>query len=240
MITEFKLFLKNSALGRALYGPIGYLYVKFYKDAQRKRAMKKYAYTNLKYIMEISEKENIKVMPIFGTLLGFIREGDFIKHDYDIDLGVLPSMQPSELAQILVEKYGFQFIQGLAYHGQVTEFTVTLHGLSTDFFFLQNHDDVTRTISYYWKSDGGYTDPRQNNVKYVERKQITDLKPLFIKDIKVMVPVDVETELEAIYGKGWRIPDPHFTDKENRKVIHVKDYGYTVTYSDIINNRIPS
>ncbi len=36
MITEFKLFLKYSALGRALYGPIGYLYTKFYKDAQRK------------------------------------------------------------------------------------------------------------------------------------------------------------------------------------------------------------
>lgn len=239
MINEFKKFMKSSALGRALYSPIGYCYRKFYKDPQRRRKLKETGWNNLQYIYKIAEKEGFQVMPIFGTLLGFVRDGGFMPHDNDIDLGVLQGKTAKEVVQLLVEKYGFQFNQGLAYHGVVTEFSVIYKGLSMDFFFLENHDDVTRTTSYYWKPEGNYTDPRQNNVKYIERKQINELKPFKVGGVEVQIPLDAEGELEAIYGNGWKVPDPNFTDSGNNKVVHVSDFGYAVTYKDIINNNIP-
>ena len=137
MLYKLKTFLKSNKVGRAIYEPIGYIYRKYYKDPQRLRQMKKYGYETLRYIMEISEKEGWDVIPIFGTLLGFIREGDFIKHDNDIDLAVAPGHDPKQMAQTLVEKYGLKFGQALSYHGKVTEFSVEHHGISIDFFSLK-------------------------------------------------------------------------------------------------------
>lgn len=238
MLYKFKTFLKSNKFGRAIYEPIGYIYRKYYKDPQRLRQMKKYGYDSLRYIMEISEKEGWDVMPIFGTLLGFIREGDFIKHDNDIDLVVAPGHDPKQMAQILVEKYGLKFDQALSYHGQVTEFSVEHHGISIDFFFFEEEGNKTRVSAYFWNSNEPYTDARQNNVQFVYHPKIEAFKYIDIKGISVKVPTNSEEFLYCEYGKGWNIPDPNYVDNDRPGKVLVKDYGYSHTYEEFINNKI--
>ena len=238
MLYKLKTFLKSNKLGRSIYEPIGRIYRKYYKDPQRLRLMKKYGYENLRYIMEISEKEGWDVMPIFGTLLGFIREGDFIKHDNDIDLAVAPDHDPKLMAQTLVDKYGFKFGQALSYHGKVTEFSVEYNGLSTDFFFFQKHESDIRLSTFTWRSTEPYTNPRQNNVQFVKHPFIEDFKKITIKDIEVKVPTNSEEFLYYEYGKGWRVPDPTYVDGDRPGRIVMQDYGYSHTYEDLINDNI--
>lgn len=238
MLYKFKTFMKSNRLGRSLYEPIGYIYRKYYKDPQRLRNMKKYGYESLRRIMEISELENWDVMPIFGTLLGFIREGDFIKHDNDIDLAVAPGYDPKVMAKILVEKYGFKFGQALSYHGKVTEFSIEHNGLSIDFFFFENCEDKIRVSAYFWKSTEAYTDPRQNNVQYVYHPRIESFKYIDIKGVKVKVPTNSEDFLYYEYGKSWNIPDPSYVDNDRPGKVILKDYGYSLTYEEFMNDKI--
>jgi len=56
------------------------------RGLKNKYLNKKIAEENLKLFKQIADKYNLKLILAYGTLLGAIREGDFITHDYDIDL----------------------------------------------------------------------------------------------------------------------------------------------------------
>ena len=43
----------------------------------------------LRDAVEVGKNLNVKPFLLYGTLLGYVREGSFIKHDFDIDLGLL-------------------------------------------------------------------------------------------------------------------------------------------------------
>jgi hypothetical protein len=42
-----------------------------------------------------------ELFPISGTLLGFVRENDFLKHDYDLDLGVMNDACPDSFTTLV-------------------------------------------------------------------------------------------------------------------------------------------
>ena len=54
-----------------------------------KQIDKKIAFDNLKVVAEIMNKSDLKWGPVYGTLLGIIRDNDFITWDEDIDLFIL-------------------------------------------------------------------------------------------------------------------------------------------------------
>jgi len=60
----------------------------------RKRLDPEVARENLFLLNEVLTGTNIAYGLIFGTLLGAIREGQFIAHDEDIDLYVLDEYKP--------------------------------------------------------------------------------------------------------------------------------------------------
>lgn len=242
MLNKIKTILKSSEFGRSIYEPIGYVYRKYYKDPQRLRKMRKYGFKNLCYILEIADKEGWNIIPIFGTLLGFVREGDFIKHDNDIDLAVAPGIDPKVLAKILVEKYGFEFDQALAYHGEVTEFSVKYNGLGVDFFFMKDFETELRVAVYSWNKEEAYTDARQNNVKWVKHPLISDYRLVNIRGISVKIPQNAEDLLYYEYGEDWRIPrKPGSAPKPGGQPgkILLDDYGYSVTYAELLSDKIP-
>lgn len=239
VLNKFKVILKSSKLGRSIYEPLGYIYRKYYKDPQRLRKMKKYGYKNLQYILEIADKEDWNVVPIFGTLLGFVREGNFITNDNDIDLAVMPGLDPKVLAKTLVEKYGFEFDQALAYHGEVTEFSVKYNGLGTDFFFMKDFKTELRIAVYSWNKNELYTDARQNSVKWVKHPQISDYRIIDIYGISVRVPQNAEDILYFEFGENWRVPDPTYNGVGQPGKIQLDDYGYSVTYDELLNDKIP-
>lgn len=237
MLVKFKLFFKKSAFGRYLYPLIGRVY-RLYKVPARRRKLKETGYENLKYIIEVAEKEGIQVIPIFGTLLGLVRDKGFIPGDEDIDLAVLPGPSPKEMALTFIEKYGFHFNQALSYHGTVTEFSLIYNGLSTDFFFLEETETDMRTATYSWNECESYTDPRQNNVSLVVLPKIKEQINTIVHGIEVKIPSNSEDVLFALYGSGWKVPDPNFTEDSRPGRIAKDDFGYTVTLNELTADRI--
>lgn len=146
------------------------------------------AFQNLKDVSIVLEKHNIPLAPCFGTLLGIIRDRDFIEWDEDIDLMVL-SENKEELLDAFwdMREIGFDVIrQDRCYH----TLSVMRNGEYIDFNIMDRVSPELRT-----DYGGGF---------FFE-KHLTNLIEWDFKGLKVMIPKDCEEYLDFMYG-DWRTP----------------------------------
>ena len=133
----------------------------------------------------------------YGTLLGCIREGDFIAYDDDVDVCFLADAEGLEGA---AEEFK-TVVSTLREHGQkvavdsCAQFHWGLEGTSLDVFMAWMEGDRL----YMFNAGGEFP-----------RTQIEPLVPHRFKGREVLIPKDPEALLELIYGPGWKIPDPSF------------------------------
>ena len=76
---------------------------------------------NLLDVKEVLDEENIVFWLFYGTLLGAVRDGDFIKHDTDTDLGFY--FESKEGFHLIVEKLirkGFKLIRTTCYDNLIS------------------------------------------------------------------------------------------------------------------------
>lgn len=146
------------------------------------------AKSNLLLFNKIAKSNDFKFTIFYGTLLGAIREHNFIKNDTDIDV---VSADEEGLLNIIPElqKEGFLFIR------YYTSKTRTVYSFSKD--------DVY--IDVYLARKAG------ENKYFLEGAKIP---ASFIEEFTTMdflgesfaIPVEYEKILVMLYGKDWRIP----------------------------------
>lgn len=146
------------------------------------------AFQNLKDVAEILNKHNIPVAPCFGTLLGIIRDNDFIDWDEDIDLMVLSENKEKLLDSFWdMREIGFEFIRHeRCYH----TLSVMRNGEYIDFNIMDSVSPELRT-----DYGGGF---------FFE-KHLTHLIDWNFKGLTVKIPKDYEECLTFMYG-DWRTP----------------------------------
>lgn len=146
------------------------------------------AFQNLKVVAEILNKHNIPVAPCFGTLLGIIRDNDFIDWDEDIDLMVLSENKEELLDSFWdMREIGFEFIRHeRCYH----TLSVMRNGEYIDFNIMDSVSPELRT-----DYGGGF---------FFE-KHLTHLIDWNFKGLTVKIPKDYEEYLTFMYG-DWRTP----------------------------------
>jgi len=159
---------------------------------------KKIAIDNLITLRDILESENINWWLTDGTLLGLYREGDFIKHDTDTDIGIeWTTFTKSALRKILDKGFKIQHMFGLWKNS--FEITLEKSGLRTDFFFFYTEGD-----RYYHSSFDHFTQVGCIRYDY-------DYKPFGTKWTKFLgedfkIPEDPLLFIETKYGFEWRTP----------------------------------
>ena len=166
--------------GRFYYKPINiYLGIK--------QINRDVAFDNLKILLNILEKNNVLISPALGTLLGIIRDNNFIEWDEDIDLFVLEEDKDKLLNAFWdLKKEGFDLVRveraGLLY-------SVIRNGEYIDFYIMEKLSPELRGSA---------------DIFMLER-HLTDLIDWDFRGITIKIPKDYEEFLNLRYG-NWRIP----------------------------------
>ena len=154
-------------------------------------------------------KNKFKWFVISGTFLGLVREGDFLKHDYDIDIGIhyedllldeiIAKINNTNFFLIRKIEYVFQgYFKKDKYIKSIPRRLVLIKvihrtGLNIDLFIHYREKGIC------WH---GSTYHRWNNHQF-------ELKKYFLKGLEVLGPKDADLYLTENYG-SWRIPVTNF------------------------------
>jgi phosphorylcholine metabolism protein LicD len=152
-----------------------------------KKINREIAKKNLLALKKCFDSNNLSFGLIYGTLLGAVREKNFIEHDEDTDIFILYENQ-SLLFDLLFDlrEIGFEV-------GRLTPALLSIikDGEYIDIYFYKIKNNKVRECDGY----------------EIESKVLEELENYpFLNEI-FKVPKNPEKVLETLYGKNWKIPD---------------------------------
>lgn len=177
-----------------------------------KRLNKEIALENLFLISLILKENGISLRPVFGTLLGMIRDNDFIEWDEDVDCAILKEDE-EKLRDILptLQEKGFELVRYLR------------RGL---YSFMRNGEYIDFYVLRLVSTDVRHTGGRD----FLIEKYVRDTIEWDFKGIKMVIPREYEEYLEFTYG-DWKTPKQYlnFDDRGLKFCFHwmkqyIKDY----------------
>lgn len=209
-----KNVLKSSRVGGFFYKRVLQPLWRMYRVPRDRKLMALHGYEVLSRIHQVMKKHAIPYYCDAGTLLGFIRDGGFIKGDDDFDFSIMPEpVGLGAVLKILVEE-GYGYVHAFEYGGRVLECTVSdpYIGLPIDFFQSEYCDDkkMVLLVRYLrWFEDRDYTSSNDNSVLEFRFPSPSGIKEIEVHGVETSVPTNAEDILDAEYGP-WRRPDPNF------------------------------
>jgi lipopolysaccharide cholinephosphotransferase len=161
---------------------------------------KQVALENLLIIRDLFAEHGIPMFLTFGTLLGALREKDFIDHDDDVDVGVFERDRHAILALMPeLEKRGFK----LLYVRSERLYKLERRKTELDFFVAVSK----RTLrGRRWDLEGKATIA----ARYLDR--LDEIEFLGHRFPVPHVPLGV---VRSLYGRTWIVPIPDSTSRQD-------------------------
>ena len=161
------------------------------------------AHQYLKDVKNALDKFEIPFFLFYGTLIGAIREHDFMVHDNDIDVGILAkNINRDKVSKVARELqllgYRVNFGSMLTILNMCNVYRTDVKGLKVDGYFLFDFQDKLWFPRYAYI---GKT-PFCHAIPY-EKKYFENMKPIKFKGDDYLVPTPPEEFLEKLWGKWW-------------------------------------
>ena len=195
------LLIKNQWEFIKKYGVAEYI-IRIRKKALRpikdfifgKEWFRKGAREDLRVIKKIFKKKRIQFFLIYGTCLGAIREGDFVEHDDDIDLGVIERTFFEKRKEICKElrSEGFNIIRYERYDG--CSRIICKRKVETSIHWFQKEGE-----NFVWR------DKKGNLELQIPAELLGKFKEVNLGEERFLVPDPPEIYLERTYS-DWKTP----------------------------------
>lgn len=167
---------------------------------------------NLLIIKKILDAANIPFFLVGGTLLGAVREKDFIEHDDDIDLALMYK-DKQRFVDLLPAFEAEGFV--LARYDRHSIFSILRKGQFVDLDFFEKYDEFVY-------NGGGWA---------ILKKFLDNLDYIEFKGELYLAPKDYEGYLESEYGENWRTPIKYFNfNRSKAEVFKIKIMEYIKAY----------
>lgn len=167
------------------YGEYNYKTIPLYPGV--KQIDKNIANENLSLLKHILDSKSIPFQLHAGTLLGAVRDHDFISHDEDIDLALLDCYRNEILKIIpLLKSEGFEICR----YDRRDLISIMRKGEYIDLYFYRRYNDKFLSCSGW----------------LVINTHIENSTNLEFKGNTYSIPENWEQYLEAEYGKDWKTP----------------------------------
>ncbi len=157
----------------------------------------------LETVLGLLHDQGLQAFPAYGTLLGAVREGTFLGHDNDADVGYVSRhthpidvIRESHRVQRALERQGYATSRhsGGAFKIDVPDADGSVRGLDVfGGFFADGHLALLGEI---WAP--------------YEREWIFPLGTVTLDGRDLPAPAEPERLLVETYGTGWQVPDPAF------------------------------
>lgn len=191
MIRKLRLLLRDNYIFRHTIYPF---VRKIANDVlhYRCRILQRYGYEALAKITEVYRKTGVSCYADFGTLLGIIRDGGFIKHDDDMDFTILPPHDNVRVFYRELVSRGFVFERYIVMDGTLKEFSMRYKEISID-FFLQVYSKDGAYMEYIDEKNGDYW----TRYKYAKPARLSERR---VHGVSAIVPENFDEVLTSEYG----------------------------------------
>lgn len=136
-------------------------------------------------------KSGLELFLISGTLLGLIRDGNFLCHDTDLDTGIFHGFHPEQLKNAIYASGRFTIMAQRSPHC----------------LRIRHVNGTPIDIFTHYRTDGDFW---HGGVKVRWHNSPFGLKPARFLGLSVLIPDNPEKYLEENYGADWRTPREQF------------------------------
>ena len=164
-------------------------------------------------LKDLLKKEfNLELFPIYGTMLGAAREGDFISHDNDFDTCYISKEKEPEKVKIeFIKICNFLIDKGFKLHVKDTHTWVYTKQKKSFYYKLDIFVSYFNKDKNYEITYGYHGKPIKESVNFFNFIDIN------LSNNLISVPVNYKDILRQLYGDTWQVPDPGFQHTEKTR-----------------------
>lgn len=210
---------------KRIYAFIRNKYIGFIKSSASKRIRRK-GYGILETVSSLFDENALVGYIYYGTLLGFVREGDFIKGDYDIDFACLANGDQDILLvrNKMLEK-GFKLCSSCYYDGKIVEESFLIKRIRVDISYFRYcpNDNAWETFVLYSSENNGT--PCFKALWEVNHDMPLKIDKKVFKNKKINLPANSNIFIARLFGDGWKKPDKDWKWDAAPNVSHAERAG---------------